>query len=113
MKKTSILLAAVFAVSTLLVSWVASSNNGAVVLNDFGCGLFDGNHNLVWADQSHAVITPSGNGNYTCSVKDVANPTGSAVIWADVPYSTPNGPGVGRIVVSASGNASVSVKVRP
>ncbi len=113
MKKTSVLLAAVLAVSTLLVSWVASSNNAAQVLTDLGCGFFDGDGNYAWVDSGHGVITSSGNGNYSCSASGVANSTGKAVIWDDVAYGTPNGPGVGRIVISASGNASVSVKVRP
>ena len=113
MKKVSILLAAVFAVTTLLVSWAAAENNGALHLNDLGCSFFDGDGDLVWADNSWAVITHSGNGNYNCSASGVANSTGKAVIYKDVNYGTPQGAGIGNVTISASGNASVSVKVRP
>ena len=112
MKMASILLAAAFAVTVLLVSWKAA-DNGALHMNGFGCAFYDGDGALVWADNSRAVITHSGNGNYSCSASGVANSTGKAVVYKDVPYGTPTGAGVGRITISASGNASVSVKVRP
>ncbi len=112
MKKTSILLAAVLAVSTLLVSWVASNNNAAVVINDIACGMIDGDGGFVVTDISHAVVTSNGNGMLTCQADGVPNSTGKAVVYKDLPCNTPAGPAIGRETVSASGQATLTCWVK-
>ena len=57
---------------------VASASSGALVIDDFGCGLLDGNGGFTFTTSSHAVITESGNRVLKCSVKGVANSTGKA-----------------------------------
>ena len=110
MKKVSILLAAVFAVTTLLVSW-AESENAAVVINDIGCILMDGDGNLVATDNTHAVVTSSGNGMLTCRA-EVPNSTGKAVVYKDLGCNTPAGFGIGRETVSTSGQATLTCWVK-
>ncbi len=111
MKKTSILLAAVFAVSTLLVSWVAASDNAAVVINDLGCAMFDGDGGWAVTDNSHAVVTSNGTGMLTCQA-EVPNSTGKAVVYKDLGCNTPAGFGTGRETVSASGQATLTCWVK-
>ena len=89
----------------------------AVVIKDLGCGLLDGEGNFVFTDESHAVITPSGKGKLTCSVKDIANPTGQAVHWnfsnTGLLCSTPAGvTEQWNETVSASGNAKLVCHVK-
>ena len=78
----TILFAAMLAISAFTGFGTANadSSQGALVINDFGCVLLDGDGNMVWASDSHAVITHSENGNRVlkCSVKGVDNSTGKA-----------------------------------
>ena len=87
-KKRVVLIAAGLTVATVLGftalagpgAGMASANSGALVIDDFGCRLLDGNGRITFASSSHAVITKSANGNRVlkCSVKEVANSTGKA-----------------------------------
>ena len=120
MKKVSILLTAVAAVSFLLISWSASktSYSPAIHIDGFSCGMLDGNGGGITADASSVVITSSGNVNFKCSVSGVANSTGSAVQWNFDNTGLLCGTTVGvtdqwKETVSASGNATLSCKGRP
>ena len=42
---------------------VASASSGALVIDDLGCRLLDGNGRITYASSSHVVITESANGN--------------------------------------------------
>lgn len=87
-------------------------NDPALQINDFTCLLLDGDGNFVITDESHTVITSSGNGNFRCSATDVANSTGRAVIYTDFLCNTQAGQTTdSRLVVSASGNAVLTCKV--
>ena len=61
----------------------AFANNGAVHINNFGCGVLDGNGNGVYTTNSKVTITHSPNGNtiLKCFAKGVPNNTGRAVRW--------------------------------
>ena len=120
MKKVSILLTAVAAVSFLLISWSASKTtySPAIHIDGFGCGMLDGDGGGVAADRSSVVITSSGNANLKCSVSGVANSTGSAVQYDNASTGLLCGTTVGvtdqwKETVSASGNATLSCKGRP
>ena len=88
----------------------------AVVINDQGCGLLDGDGNFVSADSDHTVLTQSNNGNAVlkCSVKGVANSTGKAVHYDFESTGIPCGILGGGVTenweetVSASGNATLT-----
>ncbi len=58
----------------------AEASRGAVVINDFGCIILDGDGNLTWTSKGHTVITDSENGNRVlkCSRKGLDNSTGKA-----------------------------------
>ena len=119
MKKVSILLTAVAAVSFLLISWSASKTtySPAIHISGFGCGMLDGDGGGVAADRSRVVITSSGNANLKCSVSGVANSTGSAVHWDFDNTGFLCGTTVGlteqwKETVSASGNATLTCKGR-
>jgi len=84
----------------------------AIRIDDFGCGMSDGNGNFVFTDISHAVITDSGNGNLICKA-DVTPPAGGHAVQ----YSFDNtGDSCGTFnglteiwhqIVSASGKATL------
>lgn len=67
----------------IFVATGAFANNGAVRIDDFGCGVLDGNGNGVYTTDSKVVMTPSPNGNTVlkCFAKNVPNNTGRAVRW--------------------------------
>ena len=118
MKKLSIAFVVLTALTITLVSWnthssVQSSKVApAVVINDFGCGMFDGDGGFVFTDNSHAVITSSGNSLLKCSVTGVANSTGKAVHYRDFLCGTFLGLTTdSHEVVSASGNATLTCHV--
>lgn len=87
-KKRVALMAAGLTVATVLGfttlagpgTGVASANSGALVIDDFGCRLLDGNGRITFTSSSHAVITQSENGNRVlkCSAKGLNNSTGKA-----------------------------------
>jgi photosystem II stability/assembly factor-like uncharacterized protein len=90
----------------------AARRDGASITKDFGCLLYDGNHNLVFTDNSHAVVTQNG-GNMWCKA-DVAPPSaGKAVHYGPFLCGTPAGvTDQGTEVVSASGQATLKCPVR-
>lgn len=99
---------------------IAKASNAAVVINDEGCGLLDGDGNVVLATSDHAVITSNGNGVFVCKVHGVANSSGKAVHYDT--NNNPFGPGLlcatpagttdnWTDTVSASGNATLSCHV--
>jgi predicted small secreted protein len=116
MKKVSILFTVFAACSLFLISWKTASNTeGAVHINDFGCGVFDGNGNIVLVT-GDVVITPSGKTNFKCKGSGVPNSTGSAVIWnfenKGVLCNTFSGATEDwQEVVSTSGNVTLICKV--
>ncbi len=80
-----LLVALVGLLTALVGTGVASADHegephGAVVINDGGCTLLDGDGNLVAADSSHAVVTGNtrGNGVLVCKASGVDNTTGKA-----------------------------------
>ena len=109
MKKMTFSFIAVLVIAIALVSWknAKTAGDGAVVINDFGCGLLDGNGGFVFTDISHAVVTPSGNGGLTCRAQ-VANSTGKAVIYSDLACANFTGITTGHETVSASGQATLT-----
>lgn len=64
----------------------AASANAAIVVNDIGCSMLDGNGNPVLVTESHVVSTSSGNSMITCK-GDVA-PSTSAKRAVHYDYST-------------------------
>lgn len=91
----------------------ADSPNAAQINKDFTCGLFDGNGNFVVTDQSHSVVTNSGNTTLKCSVKDVTpSSTGHAVKFEGFVCNTFLGSTTdSRETVSASGNATLTCEI--
>jgi|GEM_PF-4917941 len=118
MKKVSIVLTAVVAFSFLLISWNKAAKIAASVhINDFSCGVLDGNGGFALAT-GDIVITSSGNGNMKCKATGVGNSTGSAVIWNNANTGLLCGTAAGvtddwHNVVSASGNVTLQCKVHP
>lgn len=116
MKKVSILFTALASCALMLISWTtASKKEAAVRIDDFGCTVLDGSGNgtPVTGD---VVITSSGNTNFKCKGKGVANSTGSAVIWnyenSGLLCNTLNGvTDDWQSVVSASGNVTLQCKI--
>jgi hypothetical protein len=112
MKKFIIPFVALFFVTIALISWKNNStkkvnDNAAVHIDDGGCGMIDADGNFVFADNSHAVITYSGNGNIVCQA-DVANSTGQAVQYKDFPCGTYNGVTTNsHETISANGQATL------
>jgi len=116
MKKVSILFTAFAACSLFLVSWKTASNKEASVhINDFGCGVLDGDGNFA-SVTGDVVITSSGNANFKCKGSGVPNSTGTAVIWnfENSGYYCNTFAGLTdnwQTVVSASGNVTLICKV--
>ena len=72
-------LIAVTALSSFGTS-TAYGSGPALVIDDFGCYLLDGDGQMAWTSSSHAVITNSENGNRVlkCSAKGLENSSGKA-----------------------------------
>jgi hypothetical protein len=107
MKKTSILLAAVLAVSILLISWVATSGNAAIVITETDCSLLDGDGAPVYSNDIHGVLTSAGTLMLTCCAQ-VPNSSGKAIIYKDIAVNTVVGPGTCQEIISASGQATLT-----
>jgi hypothetical protein len=100
----------------------AAPPNSAVVINDTGCSLFDGQGGFAFTDQSHSVVTNNGNGLLTCKATDVA-PAPKGAVHYDAnnnPYNqqiqcgTPAGLTLDwEEVVTPSGNAQLVCHVHP
>lgn len=115
MKRVSIFLTAIIAVSFLLVSWSASKTfEPAAHISDFNCLVPDGDGGLFLTDRSQTIITSSGNGNMRCQATGVPNSTGKAVVTSGFGCNTQAGfTTQTHATVSASGNATLQCKVRP
>jgi hypothetical protein len=74
---------------------------GAVVINDQGCGLFDGNGGFAFADSDHVVVTPSGNQHLKCRA-DVTPPASGKAVHYDTD-NNPFGPGTVCAIVTPAG----------
>lgn len=106
------------AVGALLCLAEVAQAAPAIRIDDFGCNLLDGNKNPVSTDRSHAVVTSSGTSMLKCQVENVPNDTGRAVQWdyanTNLLCSTYGGLTEDwKITVSASGQATLTCKVRP
>lgn len=118
MKKTSILFAAAFAVVTFLISWTASSKSAAIVsIDEIGCGMLNGDGSGTWTDNTHSVVTSSGNSTLRCQISDVPNSTGKAVIFNFGNTGSYCNTSIGltdnwQEVVSADGHATLVCKVK-
>ena len=91
----------------------AARMDAAVHIDDFACGLFDGNGALVITNDSSVVITSSGNGNLNCQADVTPSATGKAVHYdfdsTGLLCGTINGAtDKWHETVSANGNATIS-----
>lgn len=110
MKKLIFSFAAFILVSIGLISW-KTIDPATVYIDEFSCGMFDGDGGFVITDNNHAVVTSNGNGEFRCQAQ-VPNSTGKAVQYNDFPCGTPAGLTFdGREVVSASGRATLTCNV--
>ena len=84
--------------------------DGAIVIDDFNCGLYNAFHVVVHGTVAHAVITPSGNRIFKCFATGLANPTGRAIRFEG--FSCGVGGGVlttdSHETISAEGDASLT-----
>ncbi len=90
-----------------------SNPQSAFITRDFGCGLFDGEGNVVTADSSHAVVTSDGSGNMKCTAKGVTPPPSvHAEVLEGFLCSTPAGVTTDTIsVVTPKGKSTLSCQV--
>jgi hypothetical protein len=100
---------------TVLVVSPASAD-GAVVIDDAGCGLLDGDGGFAVADSDHAVVTPSGNGVLKCKAEVTPPSSGQAAHFdfgsTGLLCGTPAGvTDDWKETVSASGEATLTCKV--
>lgn len=108
------LICALIAVGGFSGSAAHAGGNGALVVNDLGCMVPDGNGQPVPASNSHVVVAFSANGNtlFRCSATGVPNPAGRAVTWDYASTGLTCGTALGsttkwHAVVSPSGNVSL------
>lgn len=96
-----------------LSGFTASINNGAGVLHEGTCGLFDGYGNSISSTKYHKVTNHSGNIILTCQAKDVATP-GTVYQNAGFPCGVSgNITTDSQATVSAGGNATLRCAVKP
>jgi hypothetical protein len=93
----------------------ADPGNGAVVIKDGVCGLFDGNGAVVLSDSSHSVVTPSDNGMIKCQADVTPAAAGGTVKYNFANTGVLCGGPLGvtedwQEVVSASGKATLTCK---
>ncbi len=113
-KRVLILFVVIFALVGLVVALPMASATPAIVINDSGCGLLDGDGGVVSATSDHTVLTNNARGNTVliCKVKGVANSTGKAVHYDNASTDLVCGTFGGLTThwhetVSASGNATL------
>ena|SRR5713101_7207917 len=82
----------------------AAHAGAALIINDFGCDILDGDGNFQSATSDHTVITMSHTGHITakCWAKDLPNSTGQAVHWG--PDNTGMPCGIVNTAVAVSTN---------
>jgi hypothetical protein len=68
-------------VGLLAVMAVSVQADGAVVIKDFGCNVFQGDGSIVVTGSTQAVVTPSDNGKWTCKAKGVTPPPGDEAVF--------------------------------
>lgn len=61
----------------------AASDNAAIVINDIGCGLLDGDGNFAFTTNSHVVSTNSGNSMITCKADVAPSTTANGAVHHD------------------------------
>ena len=112
MKKFVIPFVALFVVAISLVSWRSQSKvEGATVINDQFCLLYNSDQVLVAGETSHAVITPSGNTTFRCQAT-VSNDQGKAVRFDDFLCSTNLGFTTdSHETISANGQATLTCRI--
>ena len=75
------------AITAILIGWAPMTSvlaePATVGMGTTGCGLLDGNGNIVLSDSFQTVATNNGKGTgkFTCHAANVPNPTGKAVHW--------------------------------
>lgn len=112
MKKASILLAAAFAVTVLLVSWKAESDNAADVITGGACFMStpEGGASTT---ATHSVVTSSGNTSLVCQFENVPNSTGR--VWRENGFLCNTHLGLttnSSKVVTPSGNGTLVCQVK-
>ena len=116
-RRLGVLAALAMAVTALVPgSTMAASPKAAVVINDLGCSLHDGDGNSIFVPTSHVVITSNGHGLLVCKAKGVPNSTGHAVRFDHANTGSVCGTAAGstnrwKLTVSAGGNATLSCHV--
>jgi hypothetical protein len=113
MKKTLIAVACALALAAFLFVPMTVWANGAVVIQDFACGLIDGDGNFIVTYGTIEVQNPSGHATLKCHATGVANDTGSAVHWDITNTGVDCGTSYGSTAdwhetVSTSGNATLT-----
>lgn len=96
---------------------MSDSDNSAVMIKDFGCGVLNGNGNVEFAEGRISVKTHGGTTTLVCKAKGVLNDSGKAVVWnydnTGFMCGTAGGPtAYWQNTVSASGNATLVCHVR-
>ena len=74
--------------------------NGANVIHEIGCGVFVPGVGF-FSITGHGVVTPSGNGNFTCHADTNASPP--ETIQFETGCFAPGGTGTGVVVLTKSG----------
>ena len=114
------LLSSVVVAMLVLVAMPKSApakGGGAIVVDTYTCILLDGDGNPVEVPSSHDVVTPSGNGNYSCKASVPPGSGHGAVHWDYANTgSSCDIPGAGtttdwKETVTPSGEASLSCHV--
>jgi hypothetical protein len=86
-----------------------SNPQSAGIARDFGCGLFDGEGNLVITNTSHSVVTSDGSSNLKCSAQVAPPSSGHAEVLEGFGCGTLGGFTTdSHNVVSKSGKAKLS-----
>ena len=89
----------------------AAFAKGAVVTNDFACGMLTATGGFFLTTDSHEVQTPSGNATLKC-FGDTANNTGKAIVFEHFLCGTSFGLTTdSREVISANGEAVLTCLV--
>ena len=118
MKKMIFSFIVVLAITITLISWKTAKTTagGAIHIDDFGCGMLNGNGGFLITTDSKQVITPSGNDNFKCQADNVPNASGSSVKWNFANTGLICGTALGgttdwQEIVSGSGQATLQCKV--
>lgn len=118
MKKMIFSFIVVLAMTITLISWktAKTTTGGAIHIDDFGCGMIDGNGGFVLVTNSAQVITSSGNANYKCHADNLPNASGSSVKWNSANtglacVTALGATGDWQEIVSGSGQATIQCNV--